>query len=119
MQILNEIAGVAIMTDASILPLYFILLFAGIITLFAGISKAGTGRSFGLAVIMIVVGGALTFSMLLTTLFTPDVPTGEYTPTRYEVVLTDENYIIDASKYRIIEKRGEIILLEEVKEAAK
>jgi len=61
-----------------------------------------------------VIGGFLVIAyctfLLLAVATEPNIPE------RYEVRITDEDYVINAEEYKIVEKRGEVYVLEEISE---
>lgn len=111
MDILNTIQGVAITAIPDYFFIFIITIVVGAVLFFGGMSTNSVATS--------VVGLFIAVISLVFAFSTDDKPTGEYTPTQHEVILTDENYIIDATKYNVVEKRGKIVVIEEIKEAIK
>lgn len=109
MQILNTIPGAEIVNVSGWLFVMPVILAVSIGLLLASAEKqSGT--------LATVSGAILLISIIILSTVNFHIHTGKYNPTKYEVNITDKNYIIDATKYKIVDKRGEIIILEEVKE---
>jgi uncharacterized membrane protein len=111
MEILNTIQGAEI-TELTTLGVNMSLMFLiGLILYIGGLAIGEHVLAvIGLPMLLIVFFVAIVFNVPLSH------GTGKYNPTKYEVRITDPNYVIDAQKYRVIDKRGQIITLEEVKQ---
>jgi uncharacterized protein (DUF58 family) len=61
-----------------------------------------------------IVGLVLVLASVIMALSSPIRYVSGQEPTQLEVRITDPNYVIDALKYDVIEKRGDILVLKEV-----
>lgn len=81
------------------------LFIIGLVT--CGVSVEGGSPKF-------LIAGAVIFIVSMILLFTVPLklPTGQHEPDKLEVKITDPHYVIDATKYKVLSKRGEIVTLE-------
>lgn len=108
MEILNIIQGSPIteMTWAFWIMLTFVALSSIALLLALETSEIEFIAAFFIFLILYII------SVLV---FDAFMETGRYEPTQYEVIITDSNYTIDALEYRLIDVRGEVYVIEELK----
>ena len=106
MQILNEYIYQYVTTDIAWKPYSWVGIIIGLILLIGGLWLAIECDSFGVFVFAELLLVA-TFFIFFTTKTFEEVP-------RYEVVLTEDvSYREFTDKYKVIEERGDIIVVEE------
>lgn len=105
MEVLNTITGEVGREITGWGIVVLLAIFAGFLIMIAGSNERE--MFFGLILILVAILLGAIFGMN---------KDSDAKPTRYEVKINDPNYVIDATKYRYIEKRGEIVILEEVKQ---
>jgi hypothetical protein len=109
LEVLNTIQGTPVISLNAFGWVVVVFLFIGVLCLWGGMQEEAPGPA--------LFGFVLTVITICTLVWGPtSSPTGKVTPTKYEVKLTDPNYVIDATKYQVVEKRGEIYVLEDVKQ---
>jgi hypothetical protein len=108
MEILNTIPGAAV-TDISDWGVLAIVLFILTVVL---IGLGAVAELSGIAFAGLV---ALWLAVMVVIIAPLNTPTGKFQAKQYEVIIKDPNYVIDATKYTVVEKRGKIMILEEIK----
>jgi hypothetical protein len=110
-EVLHTIAGVEITDTTAWGWIFLAFLVLGFVCIGTWLeAPLGNGDGFGkFGLTMLVIA-------IVIVIFAPfKEPTGQFEPTRHEVIVTDPNFVIDATKYKVIKTEGKIITIEEVK----